>query len=102
MAVKQAVHDSNRRRSNVRGPFQEVVFAVLEIVLMFRSHVLFYINRIRIMVFPNVGSNQLILVEDLNYLVRRTDINNFPDQTIGDRVLAISDGYEIIGLYGSR
>lgn len=59
-----------------------------------------HVYRIRGIHFTHMGCNAVVMVEDLNAVLGRTDVHFLTNELIGDRVLAIPDGYEMIGLYG--
>lgn len=59
-----------------------------------------HVYRIRRIRLTYMGCNTVVMVENLNAVLGRTDVYFLTNKFMGDRILAIPDSYEIIGLYG--
>lgn len=59
-----------------------------------------YIYRIRCVCPAYMRRNTIVMIEDFNALFGSTNVDFLTNKFIRNRVLAIPNSYEIIGLYG--
>ena len=86
--------------ANILSPVQKTVGVVFQKLSVIFRHMFWYINRFRRVQLTHMRCNTVVMVKNFNTVFSDTDIDLLTDKFIRDRILAISDFYEIIGLYG--
>ena len=85
--------------ANILSPVQETVGVVFQKFSVIFRHMFWYINRFRRVRSTHMRCYTVVMLKNFNIVFSGTNINLLTDKFIRDRILAISDFYEIIGLY---
>lgn len=86
--------------ANTLSPAQKTVCVVFQKFSVVFRHMLRYINRFRRVRPAHMRCYTVAMVKNFNTVFRSADIDLLANKFIRNRILAISDFYEIIRLYG--
>ncbi len=85
---------------NIFTPVQKVFRVVFQKPPVLFWHMSRHVGRIRGKRLTYMSRNTDVMVKNFNTVSGSTDVYFLTNKFIGDRILAIPDSYEIIGLYG--
>ena len=99
MHIKKMLYQNEGGMTNLLPPVQKTFCIVFQKFSVIFRHVFRYINRFRRTRPTHMRRYTIVMVEDFNTVFSSTNIYFFTDKLIRNRILAISDFYEIIRLY---